>query len=114
MAWGTPRHPLPFLSPHSEKSGVIMAERRVQGSIEKATRKDLRRLATLDDVQAHAAMAIHLAQLIDRGGWEAAEHARLVSELRKTMIEVARRGTAAPATDTLDELRARRERRRQA
>ncbi|WP_433252898.1 hypothetical protein ACQPYK_08630 [Streptosporangium sp. CA-135522] len=86
-----------------------MTERRVQGPQERAVRKDIRRLASLDGAESYAAMAIELAKTLDAGDLEAAERSRLTSELRKTMIELSRTAPKKPATDHLDELRQRRE-----
>lgn len=89
-----------------------MAERRVQGTRERAVRKDLRGLATLEGVQSFAALAIELAKLMDAGGLDAKDQARLAAELRRTLIELGRVATKKPADDHLDELRKRRERTR--
>ncbi|MFD9943207.1 hypothetical protein ACFWYW_14560 [Nonomuraea sp. NPDC059023] len=89
-----------------------MAERRRQGPQERAVRKDLRGLESLEGIEAFAVLALGLARTLDDGVEKAADQARLTSELRRTLTELGRVGRKKAASDGLDEVRRRREQRR--
>ena len=83
-----------------------MAERRKVGTVEKATRAELRRLGSSVTSDAMAALAVSLARQIDssRGAVAAAAAA---AQMRLIMADLAKTAVR-PEKDAIDELNARR------
>jgi hypothetical protein len=89
-----------------------MAARRA-GTVERATRADLRARRLSVQTSAPAALAVRLAVLVDQEQ-DAKVAAVLARELRGTMTEIAKAKPVRPAADTVDEIAKRRAARRRA
>ncbi len=87
-----------------------MVDRSVQGPVEKATRAELRRLGASVQAESLPAAAVALARQIDvaRGGMAAAA---VAAQLRLIIADVAK-SAVRPEKDAIDELNARRAKRR--
>jgi hypothetical protein len=88
-----------------------MAERRQYGSVERATRKQLSQAGISVQDSGLAAAAVILARMMD-GAADPRESAAVGRELRMALAGLGK-ARPAPARSGLDELRARREARRQ-
>lgn len=89
-----------------------MTTERDPGSVEKATRADLRARGVSVESDALAALAVATARRVDQEG-DGKTAAALARELRAAMVEVARaHPIAVDEGDEVDELRARRAARR--
>jgi len=88
-----------------------MAARRAAGTVERATRADLRARGVTVRASAPAALAVRLSAALD-AETDSKAMAALSRELRTTMADIAKAAPVAQAADAVDEIAARRAARR--